>query len=94
MAISEVTVSELVAGALAAGWSFVRLQELRAFLSSFRVLDLTPEIRRRAQDLDPEGGNDSLIAATALIYNIPIVSNDDDFLVWEALGLKLRRLSR
>jgi len=92
--ISIITLGELAAGsAEEAG--------VRKFLTRYRVVSLKPEIAYLAGRLERSlsikgqrlGENDNWIAATALYYGEPIVTNDHDFarVTREGLPLKILR---
>jgi len=91
-------ISIISIGELAAGSS--QEAEVRKFLSRYRVVSLKPEIGYLAGRLERAlsargrrlGENDNWIAATALYYGEPIVTNDNDFARVEATGLPLRIL--
>jgi predicted nucleic acid-binding protein len=91
--ISVVTLGELAAGA-------ANEQAMRRFLSRYRVISLKPEIAWLAGRLERAlattgrrlGENDNWIAATALYYGEPIVTNDNDFARVVQAGLPLRIL--
>ncbi len=92
--ISIITVGELAAGAGDEAAT-------RRFLSRYRVVALKPQIAYLAGRLERAlsargqrlGENDNWIAATALYYGEPIVTNDSDFsrVVRAGLPLKLLR---
>lgn len=91
--ISIITLGELAAGASDESGT-------RRFLSRYRVITLKPEIGYLAGRLDRAlaakgqrlGENDNWIAATALYYGEPIVTNDNDFARVVRAGLPLRLL--
>lgn len=91
--ISVVTVGEFAAGA-------ADEQRTLRFLSRYRIISLKPEIGYLAGRLERAlaavgrrlGENDNWIAATALYYGEPIVTNDNDFARVMAAGLPLRIL--
>lgn len=78
--ISIITLGELAAGAADEA-------NTRRFLARYRVITLKPEIGYLAGRLERAlsargqrlGENDNWIAATALYYGEPIVTNDSDF---------------
>ena len=91
--ISIITLGELAAGsAEEAG--------VRKFLARYRVVSLKPEIAYLAGRLERAlsikgqrlGENDNWIAATALYYGEPIVTNDHDFARVTRGGLPLKIL--
>jgi predicted nucleic acid-binding protein len=92
--ISIITVGELAAGAADEAAT-------RRFLSRYRVIALKPQIAYLAGRLDRAlsakgqrlGENDNWIAATALYYGEPIVTNDNDYarVVRAGLPLKVQR---
>ena len=90
--ISVVTVGEMAAGA-------ANEAAVRRFLSRYRVVALRVEIAFLAGRLDRAmaargarlGENDNWIAATALYYGEPLVTNDADFdRVAAVVGLPLK----
>jgi predicted nucleic acid-binding protein len=91
--ISVVTLGEFAAGA-------GEERRARSFLERYRVISLKPEIAYLAARLERAlaatgrrlGENDNWIAATALYYGEPIVTNDNDFARVEQAGLPLRIL--
>lgn len=91
--ISIITLGELAAGA-------VDESNTRRFLSRYRVITLKPEIAYLAGRLERAlsakgqrlGENDNWIAATALYYGEPIVTNDNDFARVTRAGLPLKIL--
>lgn len=91
--ISIITVGELAAGA-------VDETATRRFLSRYRVIALKPQIAYLAGRLERAlsargqrlGENDNWIAATALYYGEPIVTNDNDFARVLRAGLPLKVL--
>jgi hypothetical protein len=92
--ISIITVGELAAGA-------ADESAMRRFLARYRVITLKPQIAYFAGRLERAltargqrlGENDNWIAATALYYGEPMVTNDNDFarVVRSGLPLKLLR---
>jgi predicted nucleic acid-binding protein len=74
---------------------------MRRFLARYRVITLKPQIAYFAGRLERAltargqrlGENDNWIAATALYYGEPMVTNDNDFarVVRSGLPLKLLR---
>ena len=74
----------IVTGELAAGVSFSERGRWEAFLAPFYILPSTPEVSwhygrtfRHLQDNGQMiGANDLWIAATALAYRMPVVTND------------------
>jgi predicted nucleic acid-binding protein len=95
---TEPRISIVSIGELAAGDG--QEAEVRKFLSRYRVLSLKPEIGYLAGRLERAlsahgrrlGENDNWIAATALYYGEPVVTNDGDFSRVEAAGLPLKIL--
>ncbi|MDO8540485.1 MAG: type II toxin-antitoxin system VapC family toxin [Opitutaceae bacterium] len=91
--ISIITVGELAAGAADEAAT-------RRFLSRYRVITLKPQIAYLAGRLERAlsargqrlGENDNWIAATALYYGEPIVTNDNDFTRVLRAGLPLKVL--
>lgn len=91
--ISVITLGELAAGATDEAGT-------RRFLSRYRVIALKPEIGYFAGRLERAlsakgmrlGENDNWIAATALYYGEPIVTNDNDFARVLRAGLPLKVL--
>jgi len=81
-AISFVTFAELYRGAVKAKWGMKRMGFLEQTLESYRVLHSTPEVcqwwavirnERRKQPISSE---DAWIAATALAYDLTLVTHD------------------
>ncbi|MGH7994778.1 MAG: type II toxin-antitoxin system VapC family toxin [Opitutaceae bacterium] len=95
---AEPRISIITLGELAAGSS--EETRLRKFLSRYRVIALKPEIAYLAGRLERAlsakgqrlGENDNWIAATALYYGEPIVTNDNDFARVTKVGLPLKVL--
>jgi predicted nucleic acid-binding protein len=91
-------ISIITLGELAAGSS--KETGVRKFLSRYRVISLKPEIAYLAGRLERAlsakgqrlGENDNWIAATALYYGEPIVTNDNDFSRVTKVGLPLKIL--
>lgn len=91
--ISIITLGELAAGAADEAGT-------RRFLARYRVITLKPEIGYFAGRLERAlsakgqrlGENDNWIAATALYYGEPIVTNDNDFARVVRAGLPLKLL--
>lgn len=91
--ISVITLGELAAGATDEAGT-------RRFLARYRVIALKPEIGYLAGRLERAlaakgsrlGENDNWIAATALYYGEPIVTNDNDFARVLRAGLPLKVL--
>jgi predicted nucleic acid-binding protein len=91
--ISIITLGELAAGA-------AEEAAVRKFLARYRVVSLKPEITYLAGRLERAllirgqrlGENDNWIAATALYYGEPIVTNDHDFARVTQMGLPLKIL--
>ena len=91
--ISIITLGELAAGASDES-------DTRRFLARYRVITLKPEIAYLAGRLERAlsakgqrlGENDNWIAATALYYGEPIVTNDNDFARVTRAGLPLKIL--
>jgi len=91
--ISIITVGELAAGAADEAGT-------RRFLSRYRIVSLKPQIAYFAGRLERAlsergqrlGENDNWIAATALYYGEPIVTNDNDFVRVVRAGLPLKLL--
>jgi predicted nucleic acid-binding protein len=91
--ISIITLGELAAGA-------AEEAAVRKFLARYRVVSLKPEIAYLAGRLERAllirgqrlGENDNWIAATALYYGEPIVTNDHDFARVTQMGLPLKIL--
>lgn len=89
--ISIITVGELAAGA-------ADEMATRRFLSRYRMVTLKPQIAYLAGRLERAlaargqrlGENDNWIAATALYYGEPIVTNDQDFVRVVRAGLPLK----
>ena len=83
--ISFMTEAELLRGAYKKQWGARRLGNLKRFIERCRVLHSDPKmVDTWAQLKDIPGKNisdaDAWIAATALVYNLPLVShNADDF---------------
>lgn len=86
--ISTITLGELYAWAMRSAASAKRLQGLREMLSDVHVLDVTVEVSEKfgqiqAMLLDtgkPAPGMDLMIAATALVHNLTLVThNTQDF---------------
>jgi predicted nucleic acid-binding protein len=99
-AVSIVTVAELRAGVLTAPDErsrAIRRETLRLALASVLFLVDEPvaeawaELRRALRELKRRmPGNDSWIAATALAYGLPVVTQDEDYAV--VPGLEVIRL--
>lgn len=91
--VSIITMGELAAGAADEAAT-------RRFLSRYRVITLKPQIAYLAGRLERAlsargqrlGENDNWIAATALYYGEPIVTNDNDFARVVRAGLPLKLL--
>ncbi len=91
--ISVVTVAELAAGS-------PDETATRRFLARYRVITLKPQIAYLAGRLERAlsahgqrlGENDNWIAATALYYGEPLVTNDHDFARAVRAGLPLKLL--
>ena len=96
LAISAVTLAELYTWALRTKAPANRLQDLSLFLNDLTVLVVDEPVARRfgevqAQLLDggrPAPGLDLLIASTALVHNLTLVShNTQDFHGVPGLGI-------
>lgn len=91
--ISVITLGEMAAGA-------ADEVQVRVFLSRYRVVAVRPEIGFLAGRLERAlaakgrrlGENDNWIAATALYYGEPLVTNDNDFDRVEPAGFPLKVL--
>lgn len=86
--ISFVTVAELDLWAVTHNWGEKRKSELALFLQRFAVIEsnrqlcrmwaaVTDQVRRGGRKIQP---GDAWVAATALLYNVPLIThNADDF---------------
>ena len=85
--LSFQTVAELKQGALKDDWGPRRMQELEAYLSGLSVVhssnalisqwaSVMEDARRAGHRLEAA---DAWIAATARLYNIPLITHDKDF---------------
>ena len=89
--ISVITLGEIAAGS-------ANDSVTRQFIARYRVVTLNPEIAYLAGRLERAlsrhgrrlGENDNWIAATALYYGEPLVTNDDDFDRVVDAGLRLK----
>jgi predicted nucleic acid-binding protein len=85
--ISVVTVGELRAGAIKAGWGEPKRNELEATIRAYPRVDVDNEIAGIWAELQAEclrlgrnaGLNDLWIAATAVRLGCPVAALDDDF---------------
>jgi predicted nucleic acid-binding protein len=85
-AVSFMTIAELYEGGYRAGWNDARWNALRLMLDDFVILQSDAEITeawawiRSERRLKPIAGDDAWIAATALVYDCPLVThNPADF---------------
>lgn len=94
--ISVVTLGELYTWTLRAKASPKRVQDLLTFLNDVHVLDVTPDEARRFGEIRaglldrglPAPGMDLLIAATALVYGLTLVThNTSDYVAVPGLSL-------
>ncbi len=82
LAISFMTVAELYEGACRAAWGRQKHEELAAHLRRYLVIGSTPSMCRlwgevrTARRHRPISGADGWIAATALAYHCPLVTNN------------------
>ena len=85
LAISFVTMAELCRWPLARGWGRKRIQALEAALAHYFILHSNPVICREWAKIvsikgRPMGYHDAWIAATALAYDLPLLThNRQDF---------------
>lgn len=97
--LSFQSVEELRFGALRAGWGARRMENLKAHLRRYEVFPSTPELiltsARLRRDCEAAGRAldtaDAWIAATAVLLDCPLASNDRGFAAIP--GLKLVRVS-
>ena len=98
LAISFMTVAEMHEGALRANWGERKRARLASVLRSYLAIPSSPEICERWGEVrftrrqQPISGEDAWIAATALAYDISLVThNRSDF--EDIPGLKLVSLN-
>jgi len=100
--ISVVTVAEVRAGHLKAGWGARRRLEAERWLRQFERCDLDESVadvwatlkestRQRGR---PCGDNDLWIAATGFARGLPVLTCDRDFLMMRGAGLNVIHLPR
>jgi predicted nucleic acid-binding protein len=85
LTISFQTLAELELWALSAGWGVRRKQQLEQYLRRYIVQDSSPALGRRwAEVVDgarrrgrPVAAADAWVAATALLLNVPLVTNNE-----------------
>lgn len=76
------TVGELYEGAYRANWGAKRFRRLHRFLDRYTVVQSTPEISRVWGEIralrrrQPISESDAWIAATALVYECPLVTHN------------------
>ena len=85
-AVSFMTVAEMYEGAFRAKWGAKRFAKLNALWKNYAVFESTPTLCRRWGEVrferksQPIDGADAWIAATALVYGLPLVThNPNDF---------------
>lgn len=81
LAVSFATVGELYFGAVKAGWGTPRIRRLETRLNLYTVLPGTYDIARAYGDIkaafkDQVDECDMWIAATALVHQLPLVTNN------------------
>jgi tRNA(fMet)-specific endonuclease VapC len=82
LAISFITVGELLEGAQRANWGARRLAVLESTISAYLVLPYTVDICRSWADVrvarrnQPIASDDGWIAATAIAHNVPLVTHN------------------
>lgn len=97
MFLSAMTVCELQAGAQIKGWGDRRTDELQSYIDKFTVLPIDTGIstfygriiavsRELGKELSPP---DALIAATALQFDLTLLSHDKDMIIARDIGVDL-----
>jgi tRNA(fMet)-specific endonuclease VapC len=82
LAVSFMTVGELYKGAAWARWGENRLKQLETILKTYLVIGADPHVCRHWGELQyerrtrPISSEDAWIAATAVVYQIPLVTHD------------------
>ena len=95
--LSAMMVCELQAGAQVKGWGDRRMDELQSYIDKFTVLPIDTGIsafygriiagsRELGKELSPP---DALIAATALQFDLTLLSHDKDMVVVKDIGVDL-----
>lgn len=95
LAISFQTVAELWCWAEERNWGIDQREGLTGFMEQFVVLPYTPELaqtwarvmthtRRRGRRLE---AGDAWIAASAVLYGVPLLTSDNDFVGLDVDGL-------
>ena len=88
LGISFMTLAELERWSLERNWGIVRMQQFAVFLRKFAVLPANRELCRKWAEIaaarsrcgHPIQTADAWIAATALLYNVPLIThNRSDF---------------
>lgn len=96
LGISFMTLAELERWTIERSWGIIRRAELFEFLRKFVVLPATRELCRKWGEVSFEGrrrgrpiqSSDAWIAATALFYNVPLIThNRGDYEMVEGLDL-------
>jgi predicted nucleic acid-binding protein len=93
--VTPVTIAEMHYGAHWRGWGVARWKRLEDLLDSFDFLAPTPRIAELTGHLiaqrrlagRPITSSDAWIAATAIVYDFPLVTHDGDFAHIEGLQL-------
>ena len=96
-AVSTTTVGELIFGALNAGNPSKHVQNVELFVSKSKILNVTLDvaeayarIRKQLKDIGkPIPENDIWIAATAVAFDLKLITKDDHFSRIEGMKVEL-----
>lgn len=97
--IPTVVVQELYVGVGAGDDATENVRAYEALVANKPIVDLDGNIARRAGVLEGQhlasdskptlGPSDAIVAATGLVYNEPVVTNDDDFNSVDGLAVEM-----